>query len=165
MYGSHLFFDVCFWKRFVMIFKWIMFHLFICAFICFVFCSILLDKRFRSECNQHSLRIHYPPANRWDSLFLLFSSIFFVKKLVCCISHLFFPFVWHWDLLLCLALKMFLVQSSSYLILHRVNYSPRQGDISHLFLLGTVVGCRKGWRGRRRATYTSYQWYFPGKDV
>ncbi|MPC20851.1 Cytoplasmic FMR1-interacting protein [Portunus trituberculatus] len=30
--------------------------------------SILLDKRFRSECSQHSLRIHYPPANRYETL-------------------------------------------------------------------------------------------------
>ncbi|XP_050734850.1 cytoplasmic FMR1-interacting protein-like isoform X1 [Eriocheir sinensis] len=30
--------------------------------------SILLDKRFRSECIQNSLRIHYPPANRYETL-------------------------------------------------------------------------------------------------
>ncbi|XP_042216361.1 cytoplasmic FMR1-interacting protein-like isoform X3 [Homarus americanus] len=30
--------------------------------------SILLDKRFRSECSQHNMRIHYPPANRYETL-------------------------------------------------------------------------------------------------
>ncbi|ROT84477.1 putative cytoplasmic FMR1-interacting protein [Penaeus vannamei] len=30
--------------------------------------SILLDKRFRSECSLHNMRIHYPPANRYDTL-------------------------------------------------------------------------------------------------
>ncbi|CAL4088019.1 unnamed protein product, partial [Meganyctiphanes norvegica] len=30
--------------------------------------SILLDKRFRSECSQHNMRIHFPPANRYETL-------------------------------------------------------------------------------------------------
>ncbi|KAK4321422.1 hypothetical protein Pmani_007761 [Petrolisthes manimaculis] len=30
--------------------------------------SILLDKRFRSECGHHNMRIHYPPANRYETL-------------------------------------------------------------------------------------------------
>uniref|UniRef100_A0A669F8W4 Cytoplasmic FMR1 interacting protein 2 n=1 Tax=Oreochromis niloticus TaxID=8128 RepID=A0A669F8W4_ORENI len=36
--------------------------------LCHVFCSVLLDKRFRAECKNYGVIIPYPPSNRYETL-------------------------------------------------------------------------------------------------